>query len=64
MQTPICELPENQTLPDGRLLLLFKGQTMREALEQAACASIENIDAWSCRACVCGEWTIGYEVRA
>lgn len=60
----IAELPEAQELPDGRVLMLFTGPTMLEAKRAAAEAFIENPEAWSCRACLCGEWTVGYEVRA
>lgn len=62
-QAHIQVLPENQALPRDRMLLLFTGSSMREALQQAAEAHIEDVNAWSCRACVCGEWTVGYEVR-
>lgn len=60
----IAELPKAQALPDGRVLMLFTGPTMFEAKRAAAEAFIENPEAWSCRACLCGEWTVGYEVRA
>lgn len=60
----IAELPKAQALPDGRVLMLFTGPTMFEAKSAAAEAFIENPEAWSCRACLCGEWTVGYEVRA
>lgn len=60
----VAELPEAQALPDGRVLMLFTGPTMFEAKRAAAEAFIENPEAWSCRACLCGEWTVGYEVRA
>lgn len=60
----IADLPEAQELPDGRVLMLFTGSTMFEAKRAAAEAFIENPEAWSCRACLCGEWTVGYEVRA
>lgn len=60
----VAELPEAQALPDGLVLMLFTGPTMFEAKLAAAEAFIENPEAWSCRACLCGEWTVGYEVRA
>jgi hypothetical protein len=60
----IAELPETQALPGDRVLMLFKGPTFAAAMHAAALASIENPLAWSCRACLCGEWTVGYEVRA
>lgn len=60
----VAELPEAQAMPADRVLLLFKGPTFDAALHEAALASIENPKAWKCRACICGEWTVGYEVRA
>ncbi|KQQ60111.1 hypothetical protein ASF84_05210 [Pseudomonas sp. Leaf127] len=53
-----------QALPSDRILLVFKGSTMQAAQQAAADGFIENPAAWSCRACICGEWTVGYEVRA
>ncbi|MFJ1573034.1 hypothetical protein ACIOAU_15845 [Pseudomonas sp. NPDC088322] len=60
----VAELPEAQAMPADRVLMLFKGPTFAAAVRQAELASIENPLAWSCRACLCGEWTVGYEVRA
>ena len=60
----IAELPAHMALPDDRVLMVFKGLTMADALHQAELASIENPAAWSRRACLCGEWTLSYEVRA
>lgn len=60
----IAELPETQAMPADRVLMLFKGPTFAAAVHEAALASIENPEAWKCRACICGEWTVGYEVRA
>lgn len=60
----IAELPESMALPDGRVLMVFKGPTFAAAMHEAELASIENPEAWKCRACICGEWTVGYEVRA
>jgi len=60
----IAELPEAQAMPADRVLMLFKGPTFAAALNEALLASIENPQAWKCRACICGEWTVGYEVRA
>jgi hypothetical protein len=60
----LAELPDHLALPNDRVMMLFKGRTMAEALRQAELASIENVDAWSGRACLCGEWTLMYEVRA
>lgn len=58
------ELPEHMAVPDDRVLMLFKGPTFAAAVHEAELASIENPLAWKCRACICGEWTVGYEVRA
>lgn len=60
----IEELPEHMAVPDDRVLMLFKGPTFAAAVHEAELASIENPLAWKCRACICGEWTVGYEVRA
>lgn len=72
MSTPIVkslvdeqieELPAHMAIPDDRVLLIFKGLTMADAMRQAELASIENPAAWSGRACMCGLWTLMYEVR-
>ncbi|MCQ9423442.1 hypothetical protein NRB16_07900 [Pseudomonas sp. LJDD11] len=60
----VAEVAASHELPGDRILVLFKGNTFEAAKYQAALASIENPEAWSCRACICGEWTVGYEVRA
>lgn len=60
----VAELPSAQCLPPDRVLMLFKGPTFAAAVHEAELASIENPEAWKCRACICGEWTVGYEVRA
>ncbi|MDD2046140.1 hypothetical protein [Pseudomonas putida] len=60
----VAELPSSQCLPPDRVLMLFKGPTFAAAVHEAELASIENPAAWKCRACICGEWTVGYEVRA
>ncbi|WP_100633206.1 MULTISPECIES: hypothetical protein [Pseudomonas] len=60
----VAELPEAQAMPADRVLMLFTGPTFAAAVNEAALASIENPAAWKCRACICGEWTVGYEVRA
>lgn len=59
----VAELPSSQCLPPGRVLMLFKGPAFAAAMHEAELASIENPQAWKCRACICGEWTVGYEVR-
>ncbi|WJO19889.1 hypothetical protein LU688_16500 [Pseudomonas soli] len=60
----VAELPEARAMPADRVLMLFKGATFAAAVHEAELASIENPRAWKCRACICGEWTVGYEVRA
>lgn len=57
------DLPESMAMPMDRALILFKGPTFAAALHEAELASIDNPHAWKCRACICGEWTVGYEVR-
>ncbi|WP_059395670.1 hypothetical protein [Pseudomonas putida] len=53
-----------QAVPDDRILLVFKGLTMEDAMNQARLAHIENPAAWSVRAYLCGMCTLAYEVRA
>ncbi|MNP62366.1 hypothetical protein D3C76_1576390 [compost metagenome] len=53
-----------KALPDDRILLVFKGLTMADAMNQARLAHIENPAAWSGRAYLCGICTLAYEVRA
>ena len=60
---PSVELPESMAVPDGRVLMVFKGATMWDAMQAAERAHISNPQAWSRRACLCGEWTLSYEVR-
>lgn len=60
----IEELPHHLAVPEDRVLMVFKGKTWQGALHSAELASIENVHAWSRRACFCGEWTITYEVKA
>ncbi|MNH26646.1 hypothetical protein D3C76_651180 [compost metagenome] len=52
-----------QAVPDDRILLVFKGLTMEDAMNQARLAHIENPAAWSGRAYLCGMCTLAYEVR-
>jgi hypothetical protein len=61
---PSAELPESMAVPEDRVLMVFKGSTMWEAMRAAERAHISNPEAWSRRACLCGEWTLAYEVRA
>lgn len=51
-------------MPDDRILMVFKGLTMEDAMNQARMAHIENPEAWSGRAYLCGMCTLAYEVRA
>lgn len=60
----VDELPEHLAVPVDRVLMVFKGRTMREAMQAAERAHISNPEAWSRRVCLCGEWTLSYEVRA
>lgn len=60
----IAELPEHMAIPEDRVLMVFKGSTMWDAMQAAERAHISNPEAWSRRACLCGEWTLAYEVRA
>lgn len=60
----VDELPEHLAVPADRVLMVFKGRTMHEAMRAAERAHISNPEAWSRRACLCGEWTLSYEVRA
>ena len=59
----IVELPEHMAVPEDRVLMVFKGLTMLDAMREAERAHISNPEAWSKRACLCGEWTLSYEVR-
>lgn len=60
----IAELPEHLAVPEDRVLMVFKGLTMLDAMREAERAHISNPEAWSRRACLCGEWTLAYLVRA
>ncbi|MBK5516426.1 hypothetical protein [Pseudomonas sp. TH10] len=60
----VAELPDHLSVPSDRVLMVFKGASWADALHSAELASIENPLAWSRRACLCGEWTVTYEVRA
>jgi len=52
-----------QAVPDDRILMVFKGLTLEDAMNQARLAHIENPAAWSGRAYLCGICTLAYEVR-
>lgn len=64
IEEQIAELPEHMEVPSDRVLMVFKGLTMWDAMREAERAHISNPEAWSRRACLCGEWTLSYEVRA
>jgi hypothetical protein len=53
-----------QAVPDDCILMVFKGLTLADAMNQARLAHIENPAAWSGRAYLCGMCTLAYEVRA
>lgn len=53
-----------QAVPGDRILMVFKGLTLADAMNQARLAHIENPEAWSGRAYLCGICTLAYEVRA
>ncbi|WP_236166646.1 hypothetical protein [Pseudomonas juntendi] len=57
------ELPESMEIPGDRILMVFKGLTLEDAMNQARMAHIENPAAWSERAYLCGMCTLAYEVR-
>ncbi|MFK3971152.1 hypothetical protein ACI2KS_10540 [Pseudomonas sp. NPDC087358] len=66
MSTPIVKLladDQLQELPPNRITLAFTHPTWTGALSLAYDAGIENVHAWSQRTCLCGEWTVAYEVR-
>lgn len=60
----VAEVQESMILPEGRILMLFKGPTLFDAKKAAAEAFIENPEAVTRSWWMCGEWTVGYEVRA
>ncbi|BBV97954.1 MULTISPECIES: hypothetical protein [Pseudomonas] len=60
----VAEVQESMALPEGRILMLFKGPTLFDAKKAAAEAFIENPEAVTRSWWMCGEWTVGYEVRA
>lgn len=57
----VAEVAEAVT--GDRILMVFKGLTMADAMNQARMAHIENPEAWSGRAYLCGICTLAYEVR-
>ncbi|MDM9556023.1 hypothetical protein QU926_20635 [Pseudomonas asiatica] len=59
----VAEVQESMALPEGRILMLFKGPTLFDAKKAAAEAFIENPEAVTRSWWMCGEWTLGYEVR-
>lgn len=50
----------SQAVPDDRILLVFQGLTMEDAMNQARLAHIENPAAWSGRAYLCGMCPLAY----
>ena len=62
---PVKTLIDEQLeeLPADRMILAFTRTKWLGALSLAHDAGIPNVHAWSCRACLCGEWTVAYEVR-
>ncbi|WP_049276167.1 hypothetical protein [Pseudomonas putida] len=64
IEDQVAEVQESMALPEGRILMLFKGPTLFDAKKAAAEAFIENPEAVTRSWWMCGEWTVGYEVRA
>jgi len=67
MTTPVVKsLVDEQIeeLPADRMILAFTHPKWLGALSLAHDAGIPNVHAWSGRACLCGEWTVAYEVKA
>lgn len=48
---------------ESEMTLIFTAPTWWEALNKAREAFIENVDAWSQRACLCNAWTVTYRVK-
>ena len=59
----VAEVQESMALPEGRILMLFKGPTLWDAKQAAKESFIDNPEARHCRSYLCGEWTVGYQVR-
>ncbi|MDF9893421.1 UNVERIFIED_ORG: hypothetical protein OKW25_002568 [Pseudomonas vranovensis] len=62
---PVKSLIDEQLekLPSDRMILAFTHSKWLGALSLAHDAGIPNVHAWSGRACLCGEWTVAYEVK-
>lgn len=62
---PVKSLIDEQIeeLPSDRMILAFTHPKWLGALSLAHDAGIPNVHAWSGRACLCGEWTVAYEVK-
>ncbi|WP_085717725.1 hypothetical protein [Pseudomonas sp. B28(2017)] len=62
---PVKTLIEEQLkeLPRDRMILAFTHPQWLGALSLAHDAGIPNVHVWSSRACLCGEWTVAYEVK-
>ena len=63
---PVKTLIDEQLeeLSPDRIILAFTHTKWLGALSLAHDAGIPNVHAWSGRACMCGEWTVAYEVKA
>lgn len=59
----LTELPEHMAVAPDRVVMVFKGLTTEDAKHQARIAGIENAEAWSGRAFMCGLCTLAYQVR-
>ena len=57
------ELSLSTSPASDRVLMAFKGRDFHDALRAAEQGFIENVHAWSRRVCLCGEWTVIYEVK-
>ncbi|MBI6911080.1 hypothetical protein JET67_22180 [Pseudomonas palleroniana] len=64
MHAPAEDLPAAQGDLMQTMILAFTHKSWLGALSLAYDAGIENVHAWSRRACICNEWTVAYEVKA
>lgn len=67
MTTPIVKSlidEQIEELPADRMILAFTHEKWLGALSLAHDAGIPNVHAYSRRVCLCGEWTVAYEVKA
>lgn len=63
VKTLIDEQLEDAEGCDTEMTLIFTAPTWFEALAKARDAFIENVDAWTQRACLCNVWTVTYRVK-